>query len=762
MNRYIRKRFLIGLVIVLALAVAGYVTVRLRIDPEVIRQQAVRTLSEYLDAEVTIEGATFDPVLGLRIEGLSVRVSDDNGTSKLLAVVPCVKLSHHLGSMFSGELSYRDITLEDAEIWLERAGDGRSNIERLIRAMRRSAAADRPCPTLRLERAQFHYADHSLCDPDGRPLAGTFRNVSGSVVPLSSRGGKYRANVTGKDPDLGMWTVRDATFDTTAETVDFRATSARIAVNDKLRERMNGRAAEVWDLYGPEGGTVKVEALFRYDGSAERTLDYEIHLHVEGVSTSYALFPYRFDEATGTMICRADGVELENLVGRSGPMKGTFNGRTQGYAEGCPLSIRIEGENIPLDAKLRAAFDADRQEAWDELSPRGSVNAVCRLDREEPCEPIRVRVLAGESPGTRVNVEYAAFPYALALEGRVFFDAGTVRIVQPSASPEALEGLRPGMLLAWHGDTVLGVQGGVEGGDPYRRVDLVFEVPEGQSVPLDEGLKRTLSKAMQELWDELALSGTTRGRCRIQRTDPKQPELDVALELTDFRSRIRYEGFPYELGHSEGSLTFERTAKQWPNGRIVVRDVRATRGDATVAFDGEITGLREGGCVDGLDLNIRGANLPLDDDLRRAISEKYRATWDYLAPTPESRINVTCKVQHRNDDTGTDFTLKLDTVDSSLMCADFPYRVDGLRGSAEYRRNVRYPDGMLHLSELTSDDGKRRVRVSGVFEGFAEGRKLDRMGVSIEGRGIALDARLREALAAKDRETFDRFRPEGV
>lgn len=174
MTRYIRKRFLIGLLVLLALSAAGYVTVRAMIDPEAIRQKAVRTLSEYLDADVTIERATFDPVLGLRIEELKVSVTDEKGGRKLLAAVPRVKLAHTYSSVFSGELSYRDIVLEDAEIHLERDADGRSNIERLIRALRRSAAADKPYPTLRLERASFRYTDHKLADPDGTPLAGTF------------------------------------------------------------------------------------------------------------------------------------------------------------------------------------------------------------------------------------------------------------------------------------------------------------------------------------------------------------------------------------------------------------------------------------------------------------------------------------------------------------------------------------------------------------------------------------------------------------
>ena len=762
MTRYIRKRFLIGLLVLLALSAAGYVTVRAMIDPEAIRQKAVRTLSEYLDADVTIERATFDPVLGLRIEELKVSVTDEKGGRKLLAAVPRVKLAHTYSSVFSGELSYRDIVLEDAEIHLERDADGRSNIERLIRALRRSAAADKPYPTLRLERASFRYTDHKLADPDGTPLAGTFENVTGWVEPLNSRGGKFRANVTGQDPALGMWTIRNATFDTAAETVDFKATSTRIAVNEELRKRVNGRGREIWDLYTPEGGTVKVEAFFTYDGSALRTLDFEVHLHFDGVSATYARFPYRFEEAVGTVICRRDGLELENLVGRAGPMRATFNGRTEGYAVGCPLSLRIEGSGIPLDAKLRAALNRSRQRVWDEMSPAGVVDLVCRLDREKRGEPTRVRVLATHAPGTRVGVRYAAFPYPLELEGWALFDAGAVGIVEKPTSTGTLEDLEPGVMLARHGNTLIQVRGGIGHAEPYRMVDLTFDLPGGKSLPLDETLKHALSKPMQQLWERLALSGTTRGRCRILRTDRKEKRLDVAVELAEFKSHICYDGFPYELHDSEGTVTFEKSVRQWPDGRIVVRDLRGHRDGATVAFDGELAGFREGKLVEQMDLNVRGANLPLDAELRKAVPEKYQKIWDYLSPTPRSRINVTCKIERKPAAGKPDVTLKIDSADSSLMCADFPYRVDGLRGSAEYRRNVRYPDGMLQLKDLRSAEGNCEVKVSGVLIGFAEKRKIDRLSLLVEGRGVPLDEKLRGALSEKHRKTYDTFRPEGT
>jgi len=764
MKRYIRKRFLIGLAVLVVLLATGYVTLRVMIDPEAIRLRAEQTLSGLLDAEVTIARARFDPVLGLTIEDLTIRVpnGDDGSPSKVFANVPRVKLTHQLKSLFSHKLRYRDITIHDAEIYLERSADGRSNIDRIITALKRSAEVVEVYPNFHLERTRFHYVDHALADRSGQPLTGRFEQVTGTLVPLNSGERKFRANVSGKDPELGLWTIRDATFDTSAATVAIHATSSRIPVNGKLRERLGGRGRAIWDTYSPSGGTVQVDARLTYDGAAAPSLDYEVRLLVEETSASDRRFPYRFEEINGTVICREEGVELSEVVGHSGDMSATFNGKVFGYGKGCPTAVRIVARHVPLDAKLRAALSEDRKQVWDDLAPTGTVDMVCRLDRKVTGERTRVRVLVGNHPGTRVATRYRPFPYPLDLEGWALYDAGTIRVVDAPPADTTLEALKPGVLLAHRGATIVEASGGIEHGEPFRLIDMDFRVRKGCTLPLDDTLKTALPASMRELWETLSLSGTTRGRCEITRANPKEERLDVVVELTDLATQVCCRDFPYTIEDPAGSVVYERRAGHSPDGRLLIRGLRFEQDETSVAIDGEMSGFHAGKPVDRMDLNIRAAGLPLDDKLRRATPKSCERVWEYLSPTPESRVNVVCKLERpRPGMERADFRLEIDSIDTSLMCADFPYRVDHLKGRAEFTRNTTHPDGELRLRELTSTDGERKVRVSGLLTGFASGKKIDRVQMTIEGASVPMDAKLRAALDEKYRKVFDALHPEG-
>ena len=148
MKRYIRTRFLVGLAVLGALLASGYVILRLKIDPEAVRNRTIAELSELLGAEVTVARATFDPVLGFRLDDLTVSTRDDQGRKKVLARAPRVKLMHCPMSLLNGRIRYRYISIREPQIYIERTRLGRCNIEHLLDALREHHLAGASIPTI--------------------------------------------------------------------------------------------------------------------------------------------------------------------------------------------------------------------------------------------------------------------------------------------------------------------------------------------------------------------------------------------------------------------------------------------------------------------------------------------------------------------------------------------------------------------------------------------------------------------------------------
>jgi hypothetical protein len=193
-----------------------------------------------------------------------------------------------------------------------------------------------------------------------------------------------------------------------------------------------------------------------------------------------------------------------------------------------------------------------------------------------------------------------------------------------------------------------------------------------------------------------------------------------------------------------------------------VQNLKSARDNTTVEIAGEISGFRSSAPVEKMDLTIRGRNVALDRELRRVTPAKYATLWEYLSPTEDSLVNVECRLERTHpDQERADFSLRIDSIDSSLMCADFPYRVEHLQGLAEYRTSEQFPDGVLRLEELRCSGKNYGIALAGMLAGFAPDKSIDRVHLVIEGQMVPLDAKLRSSLPQKYQKTFDAFHPEG-
>jgi hypothetical protein len=668
-----------------------------------------------------------------------------------------------------------------AEVFVERARDGSFNVACLVDAIRRYLPNIGDCPAIDFDRINLRYTDLGVTDDEGQPLSLELRNISASIGRGDDGSGTISATVSVNDPQFGRWTLSGTQPEASKAAVSLKVKTSAIELSEELAARLAGGARELWERFKAHAGTVRVAGTIDYDADKERPFDFELRADIENASVAYAPFPYELTSLNGAIVLRRDGIELENLESASGSSVVRLHGHVAGLGPRAPVDVRIEGRRLPMDAKMRAALNESRRDVWDDFDPDGFVDVVCRVDRETaPPNDLRLRLIATNSPSERLTARHREFPYPLEIEGWVSYDRGMVTIVQPSnaarglelraerpveqqaISTEKLDDFTPGVLVARHDDVVIEVRGDVRRGAPNRLVNLDFRLREGDVLPLDQDLKQALSPAIRELWDYLQLEGSASARCRVERTDANESALDVVVQITDIRTRIRARDFPYEIRDLDGSVVYERRSATSPRGRLLVKNLSTVKGNSTVLIDGEVCGFRREKPVEKMDLTIRAGEVQLDEELRRLIPGRFSGLWDYLSPTPESSVNVECRLVRTDPDAKrSDFRLSIDSVDSSLSCADFPYRVEHLRGLTEYRLDDGFPEGLLQFRDLKSDVEGTRIAVRGVLAGFAAAREIDSVNLVIEGRGVPLDEKLRAALASDHRKTFEAFHPEG-
>lgn len=156
----------------------------------------------------------------------------------------------------------------------------------------------------------------------------------------------------------------------------------------------------------------------------------EIRYSSQDLSVSHTRFPYAVSGIHGAVVMQ----DKVWLIGADEPLRG-FNGSSQIAIQGATVAeadnetveLKVRGEQIPLDAELRAALNQRQQFAWDKVRPRGLVNADIELvycPRSELCNSKITLMPADDS----VSVKPEFFPYGFdRIDGEIILEDGRLR-----------------------------------------------------------------------------------------------------------------------------------------------------------------------------------------------------------------------------------------------------------------------------------------------------------------------------------------------
>jgi hypothetical protein len=399
------------------------------------------------------------------------------------------------------------------------------------------------------------------------------------------------------------------------------------------------------------------------------------------------------------------------------------------------FDIAIEGRHIllPAPAAKRSAAEARFIEQWpkfvdfcDFYSPEGHVDLAFSLGkrpgREHPLE-FRGGTLVPLGASTR----FIAFPYRLdGLTGTVRFEPdGQVRLEK---------------LVGRHGPATIRVDGLMTSPTWACGVDLAIE---GLGVELDESLHGCLSTNYRSVWETFDPKGCANVHVAMHREpgiekNTRPWDTTVLADLLGISAC--YERLPLTMADVRGRI-------QITPDEFFVDDVRGRYRGATWSIDGIVATPQDQ--PPQVSLRIRARELPIDDELARALPETGGRLLGTLHPQGSADIAGTAS-------TGTDGDLDYDLTAhlalSSVCPEPAPLELTNLGA------DVHVLARQIEVEQLAARYGSGSITLQGVIPLTDE---AEPMWLTATAQGVSLTPELFTVLPRTAQQVWDALRPKG-
>lgn len=242
-------------------------------------------------------------------------------------------------------------------------------------------------------------------------------------------------------------------------------------------------------------------------------------------------------------------------------------------------------------------------------------------------------------------------------------------------------------------------------------------------------LAERLPRSLRPLWAEL---GVVAGQARCEYTLHHNPSAPVpwTYEVTAQLSggRVEHRGLPCPLRDVSATVVCR------PEG-AELRALRAFHDSTGVTATGRLHGYQSEAPYE-LSADIK--NLIIEDSIFDKLPKKLAA--DIREFQPAGRANLTAQLARNRQETTAAITLT--ALDGSMAYIDFPYRLDRIKGTVKF-------DKQLLAIDLTGYSGDRPVQVSGVVN---EPGPMSKVRVDAVAASLPIDEKLLRALGPDERK----------
>jgi hypothetical protein len=257
-------------------------------------------------------------------------------------------------------------------------------------------------------------------------------------------------------------------------------------------------------------------------------------------------------------------------------------------------------------------------------------------------------------------------------------------------------------------------------------------------------IRDSLKPALQDLWDKYKPSGPAEAEVHlVADAGATAPEPAFRFTLRPRGMSLLYRNFAYPCEDVRGEMEFRADG-------FTIKNIEARSGKTTkIRFDGSAGGYE---AADPYHFRVELDDVPFDDKLKSALSAEARDVWGHFKPSGKMDARATVHKDRGGPEVKERIPVDLHLKDVALTYSGFPYLVEHATGE------VRIDGDEVIIKRIQGTHGRTNLRISGRVDEVSKDAVVD---LDVQALTLELDGKLRDALAPKMREVFDRVGASG-
>jgi hypothetical protein len=726
-----------GLMLVVAGAVVAVPYFYQRMDEEIRRKVEARLAQQYPDLGVSVRSAQLVEGQGIELRGVSIRERGTSGPLSELVYLDQMFLTckTDLQQLVQGKVDIVQISIRRPVLRAVRRVDGTWSLDRLLPLPKLS---DRP-PVASIEDGSLE-----IYDPQGNPSASyTLHHANLKIGPTATSPGTNpttpRAPFPGSGPDVSPpLPLRlhghlmgdhlrgidiDLQFDPTGKAFLATGSVDDLELSPDLARSLPGPAAQKLAELRPLRARAKAKFVVSYLATRPNKFHHEVTGSLSQGRWDDARLPYPLTDLKANFRCDLQGTKIEELSARAGQATFRLDLHRQGHTANSPLTLTAAMRRMVLDPKLLEMVPGPLRSEWHKFMPAGEIDLDVKLtfDGRTWQPDITARLL-------NVAFSYHRFPYRLErARGTIEYKNKVLKIVD---------------LLAYSDSSEVRISGELQ--DPQQQGPGWIEV-RGENLRLDEKLMMALDERPREVVRSLHPYGTIKMYCRTWRNAGADRTMHKYVSVGLNNASIKYDKFPYPLSNIRGSLEMK-------DGLWTFHGLEGTNDTGRITCAGYFAPTLQG---NELALRFIGSNVPMEEELRDALSLSARTLWNDMKP--RGAINLDVEVHHQPRQPTPHIQVRAEPVGDtvSIEPSHFPYRLEKLRGV------FTYSDGRAEMEGLRAEHGSTKLTGRGHCSVLPEGGwQLHLENLAVD--RLSADRDLMQALPGRLKKAIAELHPTGT
>ncbi len=703
---------------------AAWFVVKSQIHDEIRQCVEQRLAQHYAGLRVSVRSARLIEGRGIEIYGVLITEKDGQAVlanvDEIFAACPITT-----EQLLSGERPQaRHLAIRGLKAWAKQRPDGSWNVDQLWPLPK--FGPNSPPSTIKDGVVKIAVGD------SGKWSTFSFRDVDLQVTPErpTVQPGQLAAG-TYRPPVRIRGTLKGDFFDTVnlqaridPNTGAWEADGA--AEGLQLSPQLHAALPASWrkglESAASVSGRMKLSFHLAQNGSEEDPVNFAVSGTLSEGQIADRRLPVRLYDVEAQFYWDNDRVMIESLSARNGATTLELSLEQNGTAKGKRFALAAHAKKLVVDDRFLQALPNEPfklQSLSSKYSPDGVVDADLSLEFKGGRWITDVYVKCLD-----VSFKYYKFPYRLERGN------GTVTLKDDVVTID-MEALASGQTVNIHG--VLNHPNT----NPTGWVEVACEQP----IPLNDELLAALDDRTEKLVRSFHPSGSLTVVGRFERDGPGAAGVHRDVKIGLHNCSIQYEKFPYPLSMIRGTM-------RWNDEGWIFQDLSGRNDSGYIECEG--TWKRTSSDDGLLALDFVGVDVPLEDELRDALSPSTAQLWSEVRPRgsidhlminlryPETTklLSLDIRTQQwrkKPNDEGRSMT---------IFPTWFPYRLDDLEGVAVYK------DGIVTLESVSALHDDTLISLNGRCAFGKEGYWQVQLTDVVADR-VSFDHELLEALPAE-------------